>query len=148
MEQMSNDDLRSLVVEKIRQTEELHTHIAYHQPGCSPDQYCAWIAQPTVWGGEIELRAMALLYNKLFCVVNVTENNNKTSVAILRYGEDLPSITQCIYLRYNGRDHYDLLYVTKKDNPKYVKTIFGREDSDVQNLLHNFIENKIKASSK
>jgi hypothetical protein len=81
-------------------------------------------------------------------VVNVTEDINTTSVAVLRYGEDLPSITQCIYLLYTGRNHYDLLYVTKKDNPNYVQTIFDREDSDVGNLLHNFIDYNINAASK
>ncbi|CAF0963350.1 unnamed protein product [Adineta steineri] len=137
MEEISNDDLRSAVIGQIHQSKELKDAIRNANPNVTCDQYCDRIKKSTTWGDEIEIRAMALLYKKIICVVDVTDDSGDVSAAFYPYGVDLPNMTQCIYLRYIGKSHYDLLYLKKKDDTNYKETIFGREDTDIQELLQS-----------
>ncbi|CAF1362599.1 unnamed protein product [Adineta steineri] len=147
MEEISNDDLRSAVIDQIHQSKELKDAIRNANPNVTCDQYCDRIKKSTTWGDEIEIRAMALLYKKIICVVDVTDDSGDISAAFYPYGVDLPNMTQCIYLHYIGKSHYDLLYLKKKDDTNYKETIFGREDTDIQELLRIYIQDEIKASN-
>lgn len=145
----TNDNLRKEVVDQIRKSADLQQAVRAEFPFMTIEDYCNEMKISTTWAGGIELRALALIYKKLFCVVSVdTSNNDHPDVHIYRFGEDLQNVMECVYLLYTGNKHYDPLYLSEKGDPSDQQTVFGCNDRAVQETLRKFIEVKLGAESK
>lgn len=84
-------------------------------------EYCAWIQQPSSWGGAIEVAILSHFYGLEMAVVDTL------NAIINRFGED-KNYGQRVFLLFDGV-HYDPLYLEQSDGG--LQTIFRAEDVDI-----------------
>ncbi|OWR41790.1 ubiquitin thioesterase Otu1 [Danaus plexippus] len=84
-------------------------------------EYCAWIQQPSSWGGAIEVAILSRFYGLEMAVVDTL------NAIINRFGED-KNYGQRVFLLFDGV-HYDPLYLEQSDGG--IQTIFPSEDMDI-----------------
>lgn len=84
-------------------------------------EYCAWIQQPSSWGGAIEVAILSRFYGLEMAVVDTINS------IINRFGED-KNYGQRVFLLFDGV-HYDPLYLEQSDGG--IQTIFPAEDEDI-----------------
>ncbi|XP_026737178.1 ubiquitin thioesterase OTU1 [Trichoplusia ni] len=83
--------------------------------------YCAWIQQPSSWGGAIEVAILSRFYGLEMAVVDTL------NAIINRFGED-KNYGQRVFLLFDGV-HYDPLYLEQSDGG--IQTIFPAEDLEI-----------------
>lgn len=126
--------LRCVVADLIVNTPDQFPEIVL---GKAPSEYASWIQNQQVWGGGIELAALAQHFNTEIHVVDTQ------SLRIDRFGQELGS-QEKTYVIYDGI-HYDALY----EATGHV-TVFPRDDGDIEkaamllatsaNKEHNFTD--------
>ncbi|XP_072939401.1 ubiquitin thioesterase Otu1 [Epargyreus clarus] len=84
-------------------------------------EYCAWIQQPSSWGGAIEVAILSRFYGLEMAVVDTL------NAIINRFGED-KNYGQRVFLLFDGV-HYDPLYLEQSDGG--IQTIFPAEDMEI-----------------
>jgi hypothetical protein len=139
-----NDGLRMLVADYIRCHVEMHEQILKSFPKYQTiEKYCSATEQGKLWGGQPELKALSDLYNILICVINPKKIIKKNCLSPWYYGEDNQLAKKCIYIFYNGTDHYDALRVMNMKNKNEIETIFDPNDQTVNDLLRKFIKEEL-----
>jgi ubiquitin thioesterase OTU1 len=89
--------------------------------GKEPTEYAIYIQQPSIWGGGIEMRALAEHFQVRIVGINV-QSRGGMSV----FGEDQP-FNKCIYVIYDGL-HYDAICRRAGDG-SVVASVFSVEDT-------------------
>lgn len=84
-------------------------------------EYCAWIQQPSSWGGAIEVAILSRFYGIEMAVVDTL------NAIINRFGED-KNYGQRVFLLFDGV-HYDPLFLEQSDGG--IQTIFPTEDMEI-----------------
>jgi len=140
-----NDGLRMLVTDYIRRHPEMHHRILNSVIGYKNiEKYCSKIEQGELWAGQPELNILSSLYNVLICVIDLTKVTKDKRLLPSYYGQDNPLATECVYIYYNGTDHFDPLYVVNVKKPNEITTIFDPNDQTVNDLLRKFIKEELK----
>jgi hypothetical protein len=143
---IDNKKLRSMVAAHIRKHEDLHLVVLQNGVHCETvGDYCDKIEKSNLWGGEPEIRALAMLSHILICLVWIKPTaQDDTEICIINFGEDEDSVTQCAYILYDqANKHYDPLYVINKQDPNEKMTIFPRDDKTIAALLSRFIREEL-----
>jgi hypothetical protein len=136
-----NAGLRMLVADYICRHEELRKQTEVF---CKIIQaYLYTVEQGMLWGGQIELRALSDLYNVAICVINPKKIINGNCLSPWNYGQDNPLVKKCVYIFYNGKDHFNSIYLMNKKNANEIETMFDLNDPIVHELLREFIRNKL-----
>lgn len=91
-------ELRSHVVREIRAKPDTYTEATL---GCSPEEYCRWIADPIHWGGYIEMEILSRFYKIEICMLYIEEGNMVPVNAC--------NATKRVFVLYNNQ-HYDAVY--------------------------------------
>jgi hypothetical protein len=135
-----------MVADYIRKHQYLHLTVLQSGTQCETvEAYCSKIEKGKLWGGEPEIRALAMLSHTLIRVVWKTKPvQGKYNITILNYGEDEESFKECVYILYDEENkHYDPLYVINKEDPHEKLTIFQCYDGTVSELLGKFIQEEL-----
>ncbi len=146
LKSMDNKRLRSMVADYILKHPNLHLSVLQSGTLCKTvEEYCFKIKKQNLRGGEPEIRALSMLSHKLIRLVSKTKTaQNKYSINIFDYGEDIESFKECVYILYDQeKKHYDPLYVINKENSKEELRIFQRDDETVSELLSKFIQEEL-----
>ncbi len=139
-----NESLRVEVANYIRGHREMHQDILKSFPKYQTiEKYCSDIEQSKLWGGGPELKVLSDLFKIIICVVDPTLIKKGNCLSPLYYGQDNPLATKCIYIFYNGIDHYDALRVVNMKNTDEIETIFDPNNQTVNDLLKNFINGEL-----
>jgi len=104
--------------------------------GKKREEYVSWIQNPQIWGGGIELAALAQHFATEIHVVDTQ------SLRIDKFGQDL-SCSEKAYVIYDGI-HYDPLY---EPTPTGPITVFPLQDSDIESAAMLLAANAKKAHS-
>ena len=143
---IDNKKLRSMVADYIRKHENLHLTALQSGTSCKTvKDYCDQIEKNNLWGGEAEIRALAMLGRIVIRLVSMTRTDQgKIKINILNYGEDVESFKDCVYILYDDKHkHYDPLCVINKDISSETTTIFKRDDETIRNLLDQFSQKEL-----
>jgi hypothetical protein len=146
VDSIDNTRLRCMVADYIRKHEYLHLTVLQSGTQCKTvEAYCSKIEKDNLWGGEAEIRALAMLSHKLIRVVWKTKPvQGNYSINILNYGENEESFKECIYILYDEeKKHYDPLYVINKEEPHEKLTIFQCYNGIISQLLDKFIREEL-----
>jgi len=142
-----NEDLRVRVADYIRSHTEMHYMVLASAFGYKTvEQYCSDIMQVKLLAGEPELHALSSLYNILICKIDLINIRGDKCLSPSYYGEKNTLATQCVYIYYNGRDHFDPLFIKNRTNPNEKETMFDPNDETVNDLLRKFIKEELKCS--
>jgi len=129
------------VADYIRKHENLHLAILQSGTSCKTvEEYCTQIEKHNLWGGEPEVRALAMLSRTQIRLIYKTKSDQGGYITnILNYGEDKETFKERVYILYDEENkHYDPLYVINKDSHEQL-TIFSSNDELVDELLEKFI---------
>jgi hypothetical protein len=170
-----NEGLRIEVANYILEHTEMHSiiileHTEMHSMITDEYQiiqkYCSDIKEGKLWGGDLELRALSDLFKIKICVINLkrnehdnclwvsyygeddplAKNERDNCLWVSYYGEDDPLATECVYIYYNGKDHFDPLYMINIENSNDIETISILNDQTVIDLLKKWIKEEFKCN--
>ncbi|KPJ05476.1 Ubiquitin thioesterase OTU1 [Papilio xuthus] len=110
--------MRQIIAMEVASDRETYNEGVLGQPNAD---YCAWIQQPSSWGGAIEVAILSRFYGIEMAVVDTL------NAIINRFGED-KNYGQRVFLLFDGV-HYDPLYLEQSDGG--VQTIFPSEDMEI-----------------
>jgi hypothetical protein len=122
--------------------ENLHLAILRSGTSCKTvEEYCTQIEKYNLWGGEPEVRALAMLSRTQIRLISRTKSDQGGYITnILNYGEDEEAFKECVYILYDEENkHYDPLYVINKEDSREQLTIFSLDEKIVDELLEKFI---------
>jgi hypothetical protein len=142
----SNEDLRLRVAKYIREHTELHDLVLAEDEDEeyeTIEEYCSAVERGELWGGDVEKKVLSTLFNILICEISPGITRAGKCLNLRYYGEDNPLATECIYIYYNGEDHFDPLYVVEMENSNNKQTIFDPNDQMVNNILRKFIKEEL-----
>jgi hypothetical protein len=140
-----NDGLRTEVAQYIRSHPEMYDMVLNSDTEYKDVVgYCSAIEQGKLWGGDPELKALSDLYNIIICVINPTKVTKENCLIPSYYGEGNPLATQCVYIYFDGEDHFDPLYLVNMENLDEKETIFDPNDQMRNDLLKKFIKETLK----
>jgi hypothetical protein len=130
-----DDRLRSIVTDFLHKNKALYHEDLGSGIECKTDR----------WGDELELEALAMLYQKLIRLVSKTKNaQGKYVTNILNYGQYTQSFKECIYILYDEeKKYYQPLYLINKQNTDEKFTTFQCDDETVSELLAKFIREEL-----
>ncbi len=102
-----------------------------------------------MWGGEPEVRALAMLSRTPIRLISRTKSDQgKYITNILNYGEDEETFKERVYILYDEENkHYNPLYIINKDSNEQL-TIFSRNNKLVDQLLEEFIGQEFDGNKK
>ncbi len=143
---IDNKRLRILVADYIREHKNLHPAVLESGTSCKTvEEYCNKIEKHNLWGGEPEVRALAMISRILLRLVSRTKTaQGKYVTTILNYGEHMESFKQCVFILYDEENkHYDPLFMINKQDSNEKLTIFRRDDEEVSKLLGKFIREEL-----
>jgi hypothetical protein len=142
-----NEGLRIEVANYILEHTEMHRMVLSSTDKYKTVQeYCFAIEQGKFWGGDPELKALSDLFNIIICVIDLTKITSDNCLLPSYYGEDNRLATECVYIYYNGKDHFDPLYMINIENSNHIETISVPNDQTVIDLLKKFIKEKLKCN--
>lgn len=110
--------MRQIIAMEVASDLETYSEAMLGKPNA---EYCAWIQQPSSWGGAIEVAILSRFYGLEMAVVDTL------NAIINRFGED-KNYGQRVFLLFDGV-HYDPLYLEQSDGG--VQTIFAAEDMEI-----------------
>ncbi|KAL0832533.1 hypothetical protein ABMA28_000743 [Loxostege sticticalis] len=110
--------MRQIIAMEVASDLETYNEAMLGKPNA---EYCAWIQQPSSWGGAIEVAILSRFYGLEMAVVDTL------NAIINRFGED-KNYGQRVFLLFDGV-HYDPLYLEQSDGG--IKTVFPAEDMDI-----------------
>jgi hypothetical protein len=140
-----NEGLRIEVAEYIRNHPEMHDMVLNTDTKYEDVVgYCSAIEQGKLWGGDPELKALSDLYNIIICVIDPRKVTKKNCLIPSYYGERNPLATECVYIYFDGEDHFDPLYLVNMENLDEKETIFDPNDQMRNDLLKKFIKETLK----
>jgi len=142
-----NENLRMEVANYIREHTEMHRMVLSSTDDYETVQeYCSAIEQGELEGGDLELTALSDLFNIIICVIDLTKITSDNCLLPSYYGENNPLATECVYIYYNGEDHFDPLYMINIEDSNDIETIFDPNDQTVNDLLKKCIKEKMKCN--
>ena len=134
------DHLRVTVTDYILGHSEMHCEVLASQTEFkNVKDYCAAIVSGKLWGGDPELKVLSILYNIIICVIDPTIINLYNHLVPSFYGQDNPLAKRCIYIYFNGKDHFDPLILKNKNTNSFCG-IFRRYDLKVTCILWEYIK--------
>ncbi|CAH4035617.1 ubiquitin thioesterase OTU1 [Pieris brassicae] len=110
--------MRQIIGMEVAGDQETYNEAMLGKPNA---EYCAWIQQPSSWGGAIEVAILSRFYGIEMAVVDTL------NAIINRFGED-KNYGQRVFLLFDGV-HYDPLYLEQSDGG--IQTVFPAEDMDI-----------------
>ncbi|CAK1545984.1 unnamed protein product [Leptosia nina] len=110
--------MRQIIAMEVASDHETYNEAMLGKPNA---EYCAWIQQPSSWGGAIEVAILSRFYGLEMAVVDTL------NAIINRFGED-KNYGQRVFLLFDGV-HYDPLYLEQSDGG--LQTVFPAEDMDI-----------------
>ncbi|KAM3960966.1 yod1 deubiquitinase [Aphomia sociella] len=110
--------MRQIIAMEVASDVETYSEAMLGRPNA---EYCAWIQQPSSWGGAIEVAILSRFYGLEMAVVDTL------NAIINRFGED-KNYGQRVFLLFDGV-HYDPLYLEQSDGG--IQTVFPAEDMDI-----------------
>ncbi|KAL4711707.1 hypothetical protein ACJJTC_003474 [Scirpophaga incertulas] len=110
--------MRQIIAMEVASDHDTYNEAMLGKPNA---EYCAWIQQPSSWGGAIEVAILSRFYGLEMAVVDTL------NAIINRFGED-KNYGQRVFLLFDGV-HYDPLYLEQSDGG--VQTVFPAEDMDI-----------------
>jgi hypothetical protein len=138
-----NENLRIVVADYILKHTEMHCMVLNSTDKYKTVQkYCSAIKEGKFWGGDPELKALSDLFKIIICIIDLTKITSYNCLLPSYYGEDNPLATKCVYIYYNGKDHFDPLYMINIENSNDIETISVPNDQTVIDLLKKFIKEK------
>ncbi|XP_038223019.1 ubiquitin thioesterase OTU1 [Zerene cesonia] len=110
--------MRQIIAMEVASDHETYNEAMLGKPNA---EYCAWIQQPSSWGGAIEVAILSRFYGLEMAVVDTL------NAIINRFGED-KNYGQRVFLLFDGV-HYDPLYLEQSDGG--IQTVFPAEDLEI-----------------
>lgn len=110
--------MRQIIAMEVASDTETYNEAMLGRPNA---EYCAWIQQPSSWGGAIEVAILSRFYGLEMAVVDTINS------IINRFGED-KNYGQRVFLLFDGV-HYDPLYLEQSDGG--IQTVFPAEDEEI-----------------
>ncbi|KAJ2450482.1 ubiquitin-specific protease otu1 [Coemansia sp. RSA 2336] len=126
--------LRTLVSQTIMNHPETFTDAVLNKPVL---EYCAWIMEPTSWGGGIEMAIISSEFSIEICSIDTRFQR------IDRFGEG--TFMRRVFLLYNG-SHYDYIaFVSQPEEPReFDQTVFSVYSADADLILAAALELAVK----
>ncbi|CAH2241820.1 ubiquitin thioesterase OTU1 [Pararge aegeria] len=110
--------MRQIIAMEVASDHDTYNEAMLGKPNA---EYCAWIQQPSSWGGAIEVAILSRFYGLEMAVVDTL------NAIINRFGED-KNYGQRVFLLFDGV-HYDPLYLEQSDGG--IQTVFPAEDLEI-----------------
>ncbi|XP_045765924.1 ubiquitin thioesterase OTU1 [Maniola jurtina] len=110
--------MRQIIAMEVASDNDTYNEALLGRPNA---EYCAWIQQPSSWGGAIEVAILSRFYGLEMAVVDTL------NAIINRFGED-KNYGQRVFLLFDGV-HYDPLYLEQSDGG--IQTVFPAEDMEI-----------------
>jgi hypothetical protein len=142
-----DENFRLQVAEYIREHDYMHMMVLNSGTKYrTVEKYCSAIEEGKLWGGDPELLVLSKLCNIFICKIDLLNITCDNCLKPSYYGEDNPLATKCVYIYYNGENHFDPLYVADIKNSNNKQTIFDPNDPIINNILKEFIKKELKCN--
>lgn len=134
------DGLRIGVVDYIRCHTEIHPQVLASQSVYkNVGDYCTAIVKGDLWPGDIELKVLSTLHDIGIVLIDPTKIDINNHLVPSFYGQDNPSAKYCIFIYFNGIDHFDPL-VMKIEGTNQFQTMFRCYEPMAIFLLWKYIK--------